>query len=136
MEIVLDFSLIFPVVFGQTAYDKLIKYCGSIEDVEQNFQIEFSCGDGKYFSDFWKWTDEGALVANWPDTLEGDEEVLKYDGKVCTHTPPRLNSIKMSMVPELMKPHTIYQFTIKYFPRNKEEVYYINNKERSRKQVK
>lgn len=135
METKLDVSLIFPVVFGQTAYEKLVKYCGSVEDVEKNFAIEFSCGDGKYFSDFWKWTDGGALVANWPDTPEADEEVAKYDGQVCTQTPPRLNSIKMSMVPEQMKAHTIYRFTVKYFPRKEEEVYYINNKERSRKWV-
>lgn len=131
MDIKLDLNLIFPVVFGQTSFDKLVKYCGSVEDVEQNFEIEFSCGDGKYFSDFWKWTEGGkGLYA-----AEPDEELEKYDGRVCTDTPPRLNSIKMSQVVEQLKAHTIYRFTVKYYPKNEEEVFYINSRERSRRFV-
>lgn len=131
MDIKLDLNLIFPVVFGQTTFDKLVKYCGSVEDVEQNFQIEFSCGDGKYFSDFWKWTegDEGLHAVG------SDEDLEKYDGKVCLIAPPRLNIIKMSMVLEPMKAHTIYRFVVKYYPKKEEEVYYINSRERSRRFV-
>lgn len=135
MKVKLDIALIFPIVFGEKQFETLVEYCGSVGEVEENFQIEFSCGDGKYFSDFWKWSPGGALVANWPDTPEGNEEVIKYDGQVCLETPPRLNSIKMSMVPEQMKAHTIYRFAIKYSEVNKEEIYYINGKERSRKRV-
>jgi hypothetical protein len=135
-EVKLDFYLSFPIQPHQgSSYEKLTKYCGSAEDVEINFKIEFSCGDGKYFSDFWKWTDGGALVANWPDTPEGDDEVYKYDGQVCTNTPPRLNAIKMSQVVELMLPNKPYRFTIKYFKKVEQEVYYINGKERGRKWV-
>jgi hypothetical protein len=131
MDIKLDLNLIFPVVFGQTAFDKLVKYCGSVEDVEQNFQIEFSCGDGKYFSDLWKWTDGGEGL----HAVGSDEELEKYDGKVCLIVPPRLNVIKMSQVVEQLKAHTIYRFVVKYYPKNEEEVYYINSRERNRRWV-
>ena len=135
-EVKLDLYLSFPIQPHQeSSYEKLTKYCGSAEDVEINFKIEFSCGDGKYFSDFWKWTDGGALVANWPDTPEGDDEVYKYDGQVCTNTPPRLNAIKMSMMPEQMIAGKNYRFTIKYFPKVEELVFYINGRERGRKWV-
>jgi hypothetical protein len=135
-DVALDFYLSFPIQPHQEAsYDRLVKYCGSVEDVEQNFKIEFSCGDGKYFSDFWKWTEGGALVANWPDTPEGDEEVYKYDGQVCTNIPPRLNATKLSMEPEQMIAGKGYRFTIKYFRKAGEEVYYINLHERGRKFV-
>lgn len=135
-DVVLDFYLSFPIQPHQEAsYEWLVKHCGSVEDIEQNFKIEFSCGDGKYFSDFWRWTEGGALVANWPDTPEGDEEVYKYDGQVCTNTPPRLNATKMSMVPEQMVAGKGYRFTIKYFRKVGEEVYYISGKERGRKWV-
>jgi hypothetical protein len=136
MEIKLNISLNFPLdAHAEKDYERLVKYCGSVEDVERNFEIEFSCGDGKYFNDFWKWTEGGALVANWPATPEANEEVFNYDGKVCLLTPPRLNAIKMSMVPEQMKAGKNYRFTIKYSPKVEQEVYYINGKERSRKWV-
>jgi hypothetical protein len=135
-DVVLDFYLSFPIQPHQEAsYDRLVKHCGSVEDIEQNFKIEFSCGDGKYFSDFWRWTEGNALVANWPDTPEADEEVYKYDGAVCTNTPPRLLAIKMSMVTEQMKANKGYRFNVKYFPKAEQEVYYINGKERGRKWV-
>ena len=131
MEVKLDIALMFPIVSEEKQYGKLVKYCGSVEDVEENFQIEFSCGDGKYLSDLWKWSEGGeGLYAVAPD-----EELEKYDGQVCTNTPPRLNTIKMSMKAEVMKPHTLYRFTAKYFPKNEEIVFYINGKERNRKYI-
>ena len=134
-DIKLDLYLSFPIQPHQEPdYSKLVKYCGSIEDTEKNFEIEFSCGDSKYYNDYWKWTEGGSLVANY-HTDEEYEEVARYDGKVCTNTPPRLNAIKMSMVLEQMLSHKSYRFTIKYFPKLESEVYYINNKERSRKWV-
>jgi hypothetical protein len=135
-ETKLDLYLSFPIQPHQEQdYVKLVKYCDGADGVEVNFGIEFSCGDGKYFSDFWKWTEGGALVANWPDTPEADEEVYKYDGIVCTKTPPRLNANKMSMVTEQMKANKGYRFTVKYFPKVEQEVYYINGKERGKKWV-
>jgi len=131
MEIKLDICLNFPLdAYAEKDYERLVKYCGSVEDVERNFEIEFSCGDGKYMSDLWKWTDENK---NGLQATISDEELEQYDGNVCTITPPRLNVIKMSMVPEQMKAGKNYRFTIKYFPKVEEEVYYINGKERSRK---
>ena len=118
METKFEAHLIFPLdVWSQPEYERLAKYCGSVEDVEQNFEIEFSCGDDKYLSD-----------------LEG-EELEKYDGKVCTETCPRLNAIKMSMVPEQMRAHKMYRFTVKYSAKTEKEIYYINGKERSQKWV-
>ena len=127
MEVKLDLYLSFPIPpHKEPEYEKLLKYFGSVEDVEQAFEIEFSCGDGKYFND---------LIANWPDTDEGNEEVAKYDGQVCTDTPPRLKSIKMSMKSEQMTVNKSYRFTVKYFEKVGEETYYINGKERSRNRV-
>jgi hypothetical protein len=130
----LDIYISFPPE-SDWAFNKLRKHFDCIEALEEAFGIEFSCGDGKYFSDFWKWTEGGALIANWPDTIECDEEVAKYDGQVCLNTPPRLNPIKMSMVQEQMKANKEYRFTIKYFPKAGVEVYYLNSKERGRKVV-
>ena len=130
----LDIYISFPVE-NEWSFNKLRKHFDSVEAMEEAFGIEFSCGDGKYFSDFWKWTEGGALVANWPNTDEADDEVARYDGQVCLKTPPRLKAIKMSMRPEQMEVDKNYIFTIKYFPKFGEEVYYINRKERGRKWV-
>ena len=99
--------------------DRLYKLLGSVEDIECSFAIEFSCGDGKYLSD-----------------LNTKEEIEMYDGNVCLLTPPRLNVIKMSMLPEQMKSGKDYRFTVKYNPKTEEQVFYINSKERSRKEIR
>jgi hypothetical protein len=131
METKLDITLKFPSdQWSDQQFEKLRKYCECVENVEDYFNIEFSCGDGKYFSDFWKWTEGGALIANWPDTPEGDDEVFKYDGKVCLETPPRNKTTKISLA--LNKHH---RFTIKYTPKCGEQVFYLNNKETGRKWV-
>jgi hypothetical protein len=53
--------------------DRLYRLLGSVEEVEKAFNIEFSCGDGKYISD-----------------MEDDSSELdKYDGNVCLSSPPR-----------------------------------------------
>ena len=99
--------------------DRLYKLLGSVEDIECSFAIEFSCGDGKYLSD-----------------LNTKEEIEMYDGNVCLLTPPRLNVIKMSMLPEQMKSGKDYRLTVKYNPKTEEQVFYINSKERSRKEIR
>jgi hypothetical protein len=135
MNIVLDVLLSFPTdVETNRIFTKLYKFCGSIEDVENDFDVEFSCGDGKYLSDFWSWTEGDSLVANY-HTDEEYEEVAKYDGKVCLKTPPRFRQVKMSQVPEKMKQDKSYRFTVKYYEKSQEYVFYINSKERSRKWV-
>lgn len=45
--------------------DMLLEWFSSIENVEHKFNIEYSCGDGKYLSDL------------------SLQEELQYDGKVC-----------------------------------------------------
>jgi hypothetical protein len=111
----------FPVTseYDHGTFDRLHKLLGSVEDIEYSFAIEFSCGDGKYLSD-----------------LDTKEEIEKYDGNVCLLTPPRLNVIKMSQMPEQMKPNKDYLFTVKYNPKTEEQIFYINRKERSRKEIR
>jgi hypothetical protein len=135
MNIVLDVVLSFPTdVETNRVFTKLYKFCGAVEDVENDFGIEFSCGDGKYFSDYWYWTEGGSLVANY-HTDEEYEEVAKYDGKVCLLTPPRFKQTKRSQVPEQMEQDKRYRFTVKYYEKSQQYVFYINGKERSRKWV-
>jgi hypothetical protein len=126
----LDVYISFPSK-SEWAFNKLRKHFDCVEAIEEAFRIEFSCGDGKFASDFFEFSESGdSLVATVTD-----EELLKYDGQVCLETPPRLLPIKMSMVKEQMEVDKNYIFTIKYFPKFGEEVYYINRKERSRKWV-
>ena len=132
MKTKFDAYMSFPAdEYSFGTFDRLRKYLGSVEAIEQAFQIEFSCGDGKYLGDFWKWTDGGGGLF----TEASDEELEKYDGRVCLETPPRFRTVKMSQVVEQMKTGKDYNFTIKYFPKKEEEVYYLNGKERSRKWV-
>ena len=100
-------------------FDRLHKLLGSVEDIEYSFAIEFSCGDGKYLSD-----------------LDTKEEIEKYDGNVCLITPPRLNVIKMSMLPEQMKAGKDYRFTVKYNHKTEQQIFYINGKERNRLEIR
>jgi hypothetical protein len=100
-------------------FDRLRELLGSVEDIEYSFAIEFSCGDGKYLSD-----------------LDTKEEIEKYDGNVCLLTPPRLNVIKMSMLPEQMKAGKDYNFTVKYNPKTEQQIFYINGKERNRLEIR
>jgi len=126
----LDIYISFPAE-SEWSFNKLRKHFDCVEAIEEAFRIEFSCGDGKFASDFFEFSELGdSLVATVTD-----EELLKYDGQVCLETPPRLLPIKMSMVKEQMIPNKDYRFTIKYFPKFEEEVYYINRKERGRKRV-
>jgi len=120
METHFDAYMKFPATseYDLGTFDRLHKLLGSVEDIESSFAIEFSCGDGKYMS------------------LLATEEVEKYDGKVCLLTPPRLHTIKMSMLPEQMKANKEYRFTIKYKPKTEEQIFYINGKERNRLSIR
>ena len=121
METHFDAYMKFPATseYDLGTFDRLRKLLGSVEEVECSFAIEFSCGDGKYLSD-----------------LNTKEEIEKYDGKVCLLTPPRLNVIKMSMLPEQMKAGKDYRFTVKYNHKTEQQIFYINSKERSRKEIR
>ena len=121
METHFDAYMNFPATseYDLGTFDRLYKLLGSVEDIEQSFAIEFSCGDGKYLSD-----------------LNTKEEIERYDGNVCLLTPPRLNVIKMSMLPEQMKAGKDYNFTVKYSPKTEQQIFYINGKERNRLNIR
>jgi hypothetical protein len=121
METHFDAYMNFPATseYDLGTFDRLRKLLGSVEAIEQSFAIEFSCGDGKYLSD-----------------LNTKEEIEKYDGNVCLLTPPRLNVIKMSQIPEQMKAGKDYNFTVKYNPKREEQIFYINGKERNRLEIR
>ena len=121
MDTHFDAYMNFPATseYDLGTFDRLRKLLGSVEDIESSFEIEFSCGDGKYLSD-----------------LNTKEEIEKYDGNVCLLTPPRLVVIKMSQVPEQMRAGKDYRFTIKYSPRTEEHIFLINGKERNRLDIR
>lgn len=115
METLFDAYIAFPATTSEYymgTFDRLYKLLQCVEAVERCFDIEFSCGDNKYLSD-----------------IEDDmEELEKYDGKVCLDFPPRCASEGKEF--ELNKE---YNFTIKLSPARKMQYFYINNKERSRR---
>jgi hypothetical protein len=121
METHFDAYMKFPATseYDLGTFDRLRKLLGSVEAIECSFRIEFSCGDGKYMS-----------------LLHTEEEIEKYDGKVCLLTPPRFHTIKMSMLPEQMKADKDHNFTIKYKPKTEEQIFYINGKERNRLDIR
>jgi hypothetical protein len=121
METHFDAYINFPATseYDLGTFDRLRKLLGSVEDIECSFAIEFSCGDGKYLFD-----------------LNTKEEIEKYDGNVCLLTPPRLNVIKMSQIPEQMKAGKDYRFTVKYSPKTEQQIFYINGKERNRLDIR
>ena len=122
MEIVLDIYLSFPMPPHQEEdFTALYKACGSIEHIEEAFDIEFSCGDGKYLSDLWEWSESG-------DSLKAkvaDEELEKYDGNVCTDTPPRERESGKKF-----KVDKDYRFTIKYSEAREELIFFLNSKKK------
>lgn len=121
----LDIYLKFPADdWDEEQYNKLHKACGSVEQIEEAFGIEFSCGEGKYIQDFYQWSDtKQSLYATVTD-----EEIERLDGNVSLEEPPRFNENK-----EPFKLNKYYRFTIKYSEKNEEFVYYLNRKETFRK---
>lgn len=132
METKFDAIMSFPAnEYSKGTFDRLVDYMGSVEDIERNFGIEFSCGDGKFLNELWQWSyNEQRTKA-----IVSDEEMEKYDGKVCLESIPRFIPLKMSQVVESMKAGKDYRFTIKYSPKTEEEIYYINSRERSRQWI-
>ncbi len=125
METIFDEYFSFPEE-DETAFNELHKLLQGVEQIEEDFNIEFSCGDGKYMSDFWKWSDSGEGLG----CTVTDEELEKYDGKVCLKTVPRFADTK-----ELFKPNKTYRFTVKVTGPvdDVEATFLINGKERSRR---
>lgn len=112
---VFDIYLTFPLSEDQEQerdFAELHKACGSVEHIEQAFDMEFSCGNDLYLSD-----------------IEDDEALLnQYDGEVCTKSMPR-----HQVDGKEFKPGRPYRFTIKYLEQDDELVYYLNSKETFRK---
>lgn len=54
-------------------------YYQSVEDIEMDFQIEFSCGDGLYFQDLLQQDWE---CDNLEDKIVTEKLIDQYDGKV------------------------------------------------------
>ena len=133
METLFDAYISFPAdEYVEQTVDRLCELLdGNIERVEEDFEIEFSCGDGKFITDFWDDTEGGAIVANF-HTDEEYDEVAKYDGKTCLLSPARFWYTK-----ELFKLNKDYRFTVKSFDRgdHTEVRFYINGKERTRREV-
>jgi len=123
MTTIFDLILKFPCgEEGEELFNKLIKFCGSVEAVESLFGVEFSCGDGKYFSDIFEMVYVGNLVKCTYDP----ENVGKYDGKVCLKTAPRITGDKPDRAPRQ------YRFTIKQ-TKGEHYVFFLNSKERFRR---
>ena len=111
MQTKLSAIITFPAdVDTDPEYIKLWKYFGSVEFIEHAFQMEFSCGDGKFLS---KVT---------------EEELGEYDGKVCLKTPPRIQATN-----KLCKLDKPYIFVVKCNDKTEEEVFYLNSKIVSRR---
>jgi hypothetical protein len=120
MEVVFDEYLKFPMPpHMEEDYTALHKACGSVEDIEEDFDIEFSCGDGKYLRDLWEWSESGDSLR----AAVADEELEKYDGNVCTDHPPRHREDKKQF--KVDKP---YRFTIKYSEHREELVFFLNSR--------
>lgn len=127
MEVVLDVCLKFPIKDGEYQklyFNKLTDFCQCVENVERDFGIEFSCGDGKFLSDLWKWTDsEEGLVCT-----ATDEELEKYDGNVCLRTPARRKDNC-----KLLAINKTHRFIVKFSKPDEEYVFYLNNRVTSRR---
>lgn len=129
MKTLFDAYVSFPATseYSLGTLDRLVKLCESVEMVEQYFNIEFSCGDGKYYNDYYYWTEGGSLAANY-HTEEDYENVAKYDGKVCYESVPRFRDTK-----ELFKADKDYNFSIKSKETDDGDrvTFYINEQKRS-----
>lgn len=127
METRLNVSLTFPSdIDTDISFKKLRKYFDSIESIESCFGVEFSCGDGKFFEDFYQWTEsQQSLIC-----VVSDEDLEKYDGVASLDTPARIRETK-----KMLKLNKAYRFTVKYYPISQHEAYCINGKEVHRRWV-
>ena len=83
METILDLRIKFSPEYDYSEeIDELVDFCRCVENVENKFGIEVSCGDGKFLSDLWDQWKFGTGELS-------DEEFGKYDGLVDWTYPPR-----------------------------------------------
>ena len=116
MDTIFDAFVSFPTTseYDHQTLDRLHKLLGSVEQIEIDFEIEFSCGDNLYLSD-----------------IEDDDAALaKYDGNVCYLSPPRFVDTG-----EVFKLNKDYRFSVKNreYGDTTECRFYLNGKERSRR---
>lgn len=91
MKTILDVRIKFsPEDDYSEEIDELISCCGCPENVESNFGIEISCGDGKFLNDLWdQWR-----LDRYDVRTPSHEEFTKYDGEVDWTYPPRDSETK------------------------------------------
>ena len=80
-----DIHLCFGIPCKRRDHDgfaKLVRHFNCVESVEKAFQVEFSCGDGKYLSD---------LDKLFMDDKMSEEDFSRYDGQVDLTHPLRVN---------------------------------------------
>ena len=108
MKTIVDVYLSFPMSeYLEDQFEELHKFCGSIENAEEAFDIEFSCGNNLYLSD-----------------IEDDIQLLnQYDGKVCTNSMPRHRFDGKEF-----KPNKPYRFHVTYSELSEEYSFYLNGK--------
>jgi hypothetical protein len=88
-ETIAKVQISFPTTAENEDLRQLEKICGSIYMLETCFGIEFSCGDGKYLSDFKRPT--GEIDENGDLVYEYDEAAIdKYGENLDLSCPPRL----------------------------------------------
>jgi hypothetical protein len=133
MQTLFDAYISFPATsdYSLDTIHRLQKLCESIENIEHYFGIEFSCGDGKFYNDYWNWTSDGSIVANYHSDEEY-EEVAKYDGQVCMESLPRFSDTKI-----LLEPNKEYNFTVlsREDHSQHEITFYINGRKRYTKYI-
>jgi hypothetical protein len=125
MQTKLQVSIKFPTdVDTDDGYHKLWKYLGSAEHIEQAFEIELSCGDGLFMSDFYTWSEnKESLICQVTD-----EDLLKYDGNVCLKSAPRIFGER-----KLLNVDKSHKFVVKCKDKTEEEIFFLNGKEISRR---
>lgn len=118
MDTIFDAYVSFPATseYDAQTLDRLHHLLGSVEQIEIDFEIELSCGDGKFLRDI----------------EDDDAELAKYDGNVCYLSPPRFVDTG-----EVFKLNKDYRFTVKNkeYGSDTECRFYINGRERSRRLV-
>ena len=116
MDTIFDAYISFPATseYDNQTLDRLHKLLGSAEQIEIDFEIELSCGDGKFLRDI----------------EDDDAELATYDGNVCYLSPPRFSDTKKTF-----KLNKDYNFTVKNreYGDTTECRFYINGRERSRR---
>jgi hypothetical protein len=147
-ETIIDVCLRFPgpkttpsdrildLAHTEEGFQELHKFCGSVEQIECDFHVEFACGDDPtwphYFSNFWKWTEnEGALVAVVPYEI-----MAKFDGKFCLTVPPLDYGNQRDFdTKQPLETEKDYRFVVKHDHEQQTYEFYINGRFRSEKAI-